>query len=133
MNVTLRDFLNLNEQGMAETYQYNQIADKYSEWEKNIGKSFHLDPEYTGEHPVDKSKIEKYVNPADGREVVFGSLDKETWNLITKDLYKGTYNYGKPFDFLPLTNHYEYDMEPYFRQFPQTEPWYAKLWSNITR
>jgi hypothetical protein len=131
MNEDLRDFLNLKEDG-TDTYQHDQVAADNSGWQLNIGKDFHLDPEYTGE-PADPSKIEKYVNPTDGREVVFGSHDQKNWYVVTTDLYKGTYNYGNPFNILPWMDHYKYDMLPYFKQFPEREPWYAELWRNITK
>jgi hypothetical protein len=116
MDEPLRDFLNLNEYG-TDKYDFNILSAKGSGWKDNPGKDYHLDPDYAG-NPPDSSKIKKY-NLSDGREVVFGQNADSEWEIVTSDKYRGTYNYGHMFGFMPGTIHDKFDVEPYKRKYPK--------------
>jgi hypothetical protein len=112
MNETLRDFMNLNDDGTT-TYDYDIIMGNRDKWQLNEANLYHIDPAY---------KVIKKYEDNEGREVVFGSNDERSWHLITNDLYRGTYNYS-PSGYRPpigYINHFLYDMLPYFQKHPQT-------------
>jgi hypothetical protein len=116
MNNNLRDFLNLDDDG----YDYYIHKISASSWSVNFGKDYHLDPIYVGEWPNQQKNNILKLNHDDGREIVFGRFDrKSTWkHLVTDDHYRGTYNYGHKFGFLPGTVHNRFDMAPYDRKYP---------------
>jgi hypothetical protein len=107
MNITLRDFLNLNDDG---TNIYMEPTKGQDGWKTNLGIFYHLDPDYTG--------IVKYEN-ADGRELIFGysegSSDKER---LRPSRFSDTYNYvsGIFINTISGMPHDKYDVQPYKRQ-----------------
>jgi hypothetical protein len=114
MNNNLRDFLNLDDNG-SDYYIYEQLA---SGWPGNPGKDYHLDPRYAGEPPNQQKNNIIKLNRSDGREIVFGRVGEgQPWYLVIDDRYRGTYNYGHKFGFMPGTVHNRFDMAPYFQKY----------------
>jgi hypothetical protein len=83
MNITLRDFLNLNDDG---TSIHSEPKDGEDGWKKNRGIFYHLNPKY--------STIEKYEN-TDGRELIFGyDEDGNKRERLEPGRFADTYNYA---------------------------------------
>jgi hypothetical protein len=109
MNVTLRDFLNLNDDG---TKIYKEPTKGQDGWGTNLGVFYHLDPRYTG--------IVKYEN-TDGRELIFGQKkDNSEKERLQPSRFSDTYNYvaGMPLYTINGMPHDRFDVQPYKRQYP---------------
>jgi hypothetical protein len=125
MNVTLRDFLNLNGQGMTE-YLWEGLteADGWKEME-SVGSAMHQNEIVDGE-------LNAKITNKDGRELVFASNK----DLVTNRLDKGTYNYvdGNVFTSIPLIGgHWNYDMAPYNAQMKGERLKLAVNWDYLFR
>ena len=112
MNEDLRIFLNTKEDGTKYTFKDMLLSDG---WIENPGNLEH-------QHNINGGPNVKYVNVLDGREVVFDAKG----NYINDGIDAGTYNFGMPFSFLLGSDHGQYDMKPFFRQYG-IQPSYWKM------
>ena len=105
MNETLRDFLNLKEEGTMN-YSLDELMDPNSEWSEmsSIESQYH-------QTNTEKPNLNAKFIHQDGLEVVINS--KEMVVLDYPD--KGTFNYvnGSIINLLPWRGHSLYDIKPY--------------------
>jgi hypothetical protein len=121
MNVTLRNFMRLNDDGTVfhskDSLDKMVINKKETGWDTNPGNFFHRDPAY--------ESVIKYENKRDGQEVIFGHKEEnDTYTQILGNKYEGTANYATG-GFPRILEHYKYDMVPYFNQYPEMEGFYS--------
>jgi hypothetical protein len=111
MNVALRDFLNLNNDG-TEEYFIDKLEALTREWKETISIGATLHQTNVGGSYLNA----KFIHKQDGREVVFD------YNGVVVKSYpdKGTFNYVSG-NALSVTQHdidgghYKYDMAPYYQ------------------